>query len=51
MEINLRCTLLLPRVEMWEVLFLLTVMHYALTERIQNASDAGTADKLLKIIK
>lgn len=48
MEINFLCSLLLPRVEIPEVLFLLSYSLCFKTERIQNVSDAGSADRSSK---
>lgn len=48
MEINFWCSLLLPRVEIGEVLFLLSYSLCFKTEKIQNVSDAGSADESLK---
>lgn len=48
MERNFWCSLLLPRVEVGEVLVLLSYSLCFKTERIQNVSDAGRVDKSLK---
>lgn len=45
---NFWCSLFLPRVEISKVLFLLSYSLCFKTERIQNVSDAGSADKSLK---
>lgn len=48
MEINFWCSLLLPRVEISEVPFLLSYSLCFKTERVQNVSDVGSADRSLK---